>query len=159
MQVAHFALATGEHDVARGILTAALEGRLMAQVAADGRQPHELARTRSFTYSLINLSGLLALAELGRRAGIDYWGYPAMHGQPGVGRLRAAIDHLAPYADPHRPWPHQQISPLKRSWLFTFLRQAQVLDGGRYGRAYDAWIRHLPAGEIERERANLLWPC
>ena len=149
-QVAHFALATGAKDVAIDILSAALHGRLAAQVEADGRQPHELARTRSFTYSLINLSGLLVLAELGRRVGIDYWTHPTADDR----RLRAAIEHLAPYADPAHAWPHRQISELKRSRLFPFLRQAQVLGGGDYAR----WVALLPADEVARDRANLLWP-
>lgn len=152
-QVAHFALATGAKDLALGILSAALHGRLAAQVEADGRQPHELARTRSFTYSLINLSGMLVLAELGRRVGIDYWTHPTVTDC----RLRAAIDHLAPYADPARAWPHQQISELKRIRLFPFLRQAQVLGGGAPS-GYARWIALLPPGEVARERANLLWP-
>lgn len=153
VQVAHFALATGATDVAAGILAAALEGRLEAQVAADGRQPHELARTRSFTYSLINLSGLLALAELGRQVGFDYWTHPSATDR----RLRAAVDHLAPYADPAREWPHLQISELKRIRLYPFLRQAQVL-GGIERNSYDRWIALLPPDEVARERANLLWP-
>lgn len=150
VQVAHFALATGAKTVATGILATALEGRLGSQVERDGRQPHELARTRSFTYSLINLSGLLALAELGRRVGIDYWDHPS----PADRRLHAAIDHLAPYADPTRAWPHRQISELKRIRLLPFLRQAQVLGGIDHGR----WIGLLPADEVARDRANLLWP-
>lgn len=153
VQVAHFALATGATSVAIDTLTTALDGRLTAQVEPDGRQPHELARTRSFTYSLINLSGLLALAELGTRVGIDYWSHPSATDS----RLRAAIDHLAPYADPARAWPHQQISGLKRIRLFPFLRQAQAQGGGDRS-SYARWIRLLHPDEVAKERANLLWP-
>lgn len=147
-QVAQLALAVGDRALATATLGKAVETRLLRQVEADGRQPHELARTRAFTYSLINLSGLFVLAELGGRCGIDFWEQPSAQ----LSRLKAACDFLAPFADPQRPWPYQEMTRMHRIRLFPFLRRAQE----RYGTGYDQWIALLPPEEVARDRANLL---
>lgn len=150
-QVAQFALFTGQRELAKNVLAAALKKRLAIQVSADGKQKHELARTRALTYSLVNLSGLLALAELGRQTGVDYWAFPSAS----ESRLRAAIDYLAVYADPQKPWPHQQITDVSRICLYPFLQQARAFTGDA---RYREWGAKLPEAESKPQRANLLWP-
>ena len=150
-QVAQFALFTGQRELAKNILAAALQKRLAGQVSADGKQMRELARTRALTYSLVNLSGLLALAELGRQVGVDYWTFPSAK----ESRLRAAIDYMAVYADPQKPWPHQQITAVDRICLYPFLKQARALTGDVRYRELSA---KLPQEEAMAQRANLLWP-
>ncbi len=150
-QVAHLALFLGEKEQAREVVREALKTRLASQVLPDGSQPHELARTRSFTYSLINLSGLLDLAEIGRRVGVDYWSHPS-HGKS---LLRAAVSFVGGYADPAAKWPYQQITPLHRVALYPFLREAHFHTADN---SFRLWAAMLPKEETERERANLLWP-
>jgi hypothetical protein len=150
-QVAQFALYTGQRELAKSILTAALKKRLAVQVSADGKQTFELARTRALTYSLVNLSGLLALAELGRQVGVDYWAFPSAD----ESRLRAAVDYMARYADPEKPWPHQQITEVDRMCLYPFLKQARALTGDPQ---YLALGARLPEEAAKAQRGNLLWP-
>ncbi|HEX9107174.1 MAG TPA: alginate lyase family protein, partial [Longimicrobiales bacterium] len=104
VQVADLALFVGDTAAAR----AALErGKTrIAEILPDGREPLELARTRSLDYSAFNLDALTSLAELGRRAGVDLWHYTAPNG----GSIPAALRYLAPFADPRRPWPGEQIT-------------------------------------------------
>src|SRR5439155_1026760 len=83
------------------------------QVTADGRQPYELARTRSLAYSVMNLEGLCRLAELARHVGVDLWSYRSARG----GSIRKALDYLAPYVDPRRKWPGRQITPTEAGVL------------------------------------------
>ncbi len=150
-QTASFALYTGQQELAKSILTSARATRLKGQVSADGKQKLELARTRAFTYSLINLSGLLALAEMGRQVGVDYWGFPSAR----ESLLRAAVDYMAGYADPQKPWPHQQITDLNRMHLYPFLQEARrFTDDPRYPEL----SAKLPEEEAKSQRANLLWP-
>jgi hypothetical protein len=121
-QAVAFALFAGRPAVAREILDAVPAERIEKHIDVDGRQPHEIGRTRSFTYSCVNLEALFWLAWLGRHVGVDLWQQP---------RLRRAIDFLAAYADPATPWPHPELKPephlpLPRSRLTPLLRQAAV---------------------------------
>ena len=151
-QVAQFALFTGKPDVAQAMIESAGRWRIDGNILLDGRQPHELARTRSFDYSVYNLRALFVLAALGERLGVDVWHYRPEAG----GGLRQALDYLAPYADPKRAWPHEQITPLDRVKLLPLLRQAALAyDKPRY----DALANQLVnQEEAAAHRAQLLYP-
>src|SRR6266516_5738947 len=90
-QVAALALFTDDTALARSTLADARTRRIGSQVMADGRQPYELARTRSLAYSVMNLEGLCRLAELARHLGVDLWSYRSPRG----GSIRKALDYLA----------------------------------------------------------------
>jgi len=152
VQAACFALFAGEPEFARSVLETAIEKRLATQIAADGSQPYELARTRTFNYSLMNLGAFLALAELGRRVGVDFWAYERAGGGS---LLRSAIDFLAPYADSAKPWPYPQITPLNRVDIFPYLQQGRAFTGDI---RYEELSQKLPQQEGQAHRANLLWP-
>ncbi len=67
MQLAALAYATGDKDLARRTVLAARGLRIDPQIAADGSQPQELARTRSWHYSTFDLVAYTRLAAIGRR--------------------------------------------------------------------------------------------
>ncbi|MBP2168888.1 hypothetical protein J2125_002080 [Erwinia toletana] len=82
------------------------ESKLAYQLAADGSQPAELARTRSFHYSYFNLQALTALAELATKADAgDLWHYQNAK-QAGIIR---ALDFMAPYTRDARTWPYKSL--------------------------------------------------
>jgi len=120
VQVAALALRAGRPEVARERLDATTRRRIAAQVEPDGRQPRELGRTRSLSYSLMNLEGFLQAAALGDRAGVDLWRYETADGRS----LLRALDFLLPYADPAARWPHPQITPVPWSTFDAVLRIA-----------------------------------
>ena len=150
-QAAAFALFTGKPDVAREIINGARRWRIDGHIAPDGRQPHELARTRSFDYSTFNLRALVALAEMGAKVDMDVWGYRPEEG----GGLRQALDYVAPYADPQQAWPHEQITPVDRTRLLPLLLAA----ARAYGDArYDSLAALISDGEaVAEHRAQLLY--
>jgi hypothetical protein len=121
-QIASFALFLDRLDIARDVLNKAREKRIAVQIEPDGRQPLELARTKSWGYSVMNIDGLTELAILGERAGVDLWGYKTADGRS----IRAALLYLAPYGLGERKWPHQQIAEWTPQAVFPALRRAAI---------------------------------
>lgn len=120
VQVATFMLFVGDEAGARKVLEAAKERRIAAQIEADGRQPQELARTKSLGYSTMNLTGMTHLAELGRRVGVDLWNYRGPEGES----IRAAIGWLWPYAAGEKKWEHEEIVGVRGSAMYVALMRA-----------------------------------
>jgi hypothetical protein len=121
VQVMRLALMLGRADLARQIAETAKEKRIAAQIEPDGRQPRELERTASFSYSRMNLGGLMNLAQLAEGVGVDLWGYETPDGRS----IRQALDFLLPYVeDPTKTWPYEQIKGFDRRGFVSLLRQA-----------------------------------
>src|SRR5207302_25795 len=68
--------------------------RIAVQIQANGEQPLELTRTRSWHYVNFNLVALTRLADIGQHVGVNLWNYTA----PDGGNLTAAVDYLIPAA-------------------------------------------------------------
>lgn len=151
-QVVAFAWFTGQENVARERLRQVASRRIDTQVEPDGRQPEELARTRSFSYSTMNARGLLTLATYGKRLGVDLWGHRGPEGQS----IPAAIQFLARYADPDVEWRFKQITTFDRGrGLQPLLAQAALeFDSKEAGDA----LQRLNAQEKSPSVARLLWP-
>ena len=109
VQVATFALYVGKPDIARQILETAKIKRIAAQIQPDGRQPQELARTKSFSYSCMNLNGMLTLGALSQHVGVDLLHFTTPDGRS----IRGALDYLLQYSEPGKEWPKQQITPYR----------------------------------------------
>jgi hypothetical protein len=123
VQVMRLALVLGRTELARQVAEAARQKRIAVQIEPDGRQPMELKRTKSFSYSRLNLRGLAALATLADRVGVDLWHYQTADGRS----IRKAVDFMLPYVKtPPEKWPYQQIVALDRAELAPVFRQAAV---------------------------------
>ena len=120
IQIASFALFLGKKDLATDVVRAAKMKRVGAQVEPDGRQPLELARTKAWSYSLGNLSGLMSLATLGEHVEVDLWNFKTKDGRC----IRAALDFLAPFGLGKEKWPYQQIDGFSADAIKPLLRQA-----------------------------------
>src|SRR6266700_933857 len=120
LQVASFSLFTGKKDLAIRVLQDARQKRIATQIEPDGRQPLELARTKAWSYSVGNLDGLMLLATLGDRVGIDLWNFRTNDGRS----IRKATEYLAPFALGEQKWPYQQLGEWPPQMLFPLLRKA-----------------------------------
>ncbi len=129
VQVASFALFCGDDKTAGEVLRNVPVRRIATQIEADGRQPLELARTRSWDYSTMNLRGMFALATLGEHVGVDLWNFRTDDGRS----IRQALEWLIPYALGEKEWTHRQIRTFDPTNLVPLLRRAAIAyDEPRY---------------------------
>ncbi|GEC02380.1 alginate lyase [Streptomyces spinoverrucosus] len=105
MLVAALALSTGDDELARTTVREAAAKRIDIQIAADGSQPQELARTRSWHYSAFALVAHTRLAAVGRQVDVDLWAHRGPDGQS----LTEAVRYLLPAATGAADWPHPEL--------------------------------------------------
>jgi len=105
-QITGIALFLGDKALARNVAETAKTKRIAFQIQPDGSEPLELARTKSFSYSVFNLTALEQLAEEDRLAGVNLWTYRA----PDGASIRAALDYLLPYAEGDKKWTHEALN-------------------------------------------------
>jgi hypothetical protein len=123
-QTTSFALFTDNKELAKKILTGSLQ-RLTVQLTPEGEQPLELARTKAYSYSTMNLNdGWFNLALLGKHAGVDLWNYQTTDGRS----IRKALDWLIPYGLGEKEKTRKQIVPYNTSELYRLL----ILAGTAY---------------------------
>ena len=120
VQTASFALFVGKKDLATNTLEAAQQKRIAAQIEPEGRQPLELARTKSWGYSVMNLQGLMELARLGEDVGVDLWSYQTADGHS----IRRALEYLVPFALGEKESPNPQLGEWQPLTLSPLIRRA-----------------------------------
>jgi len=150
-QVAAYALFADDTKAAR---KAVEEGRslIARQIENDGRQPLELKRTKSYSYTMFNLQALFALAEAGKRLDIDLYHYRTEDGRS----LRAALDYVVPYYDGTKSWPGKQIKDVKQPdpGLASLMRRAaRLFPDGEYEQ-----LLAKTDSQLASHRFQLLWP-
>lgn len=157
LQASAFAALLGRGDVLEAARVHLRTLIVPTQVALDGRQPLELARTKPYAYSLFNLDVLAASAWLLGGRDLVAW-------ETGDGRsIAKAIAFMAPYVADKARWPFARDIEY---WDGFPVRQPSLLFGGlALGRRdwTDLWQRLDPdprIGEVVRNfpvRQPLLW--
>ncbi|WNO75753.1 alginate lyase family protein [Streptomyces sp. AM8-1-1] len=142
MQVAALAVATGDKALARRTVLDARAKRIDPQIAADGSQPQELARTRSWHYSTFDLVAYTRLADIGEQVGVDLWAYRGPQGQS----LFKAVDYLLPAATGASPWPHPELEFYR--YAATDVVHAAADAGDRRAKAAVPRLQAPPGGDL-----------
>jgi hypothetical protein len=106
MQIAGLALALGDRDLARSTVAEQGTRVIDEHIAADGSQPRELNRTKSWHYSTFHLVALTRLAATGQHVGVDLWDHRGPAGQS----LAGAVRYVLPAATGASAWPHPELS-------------------------------------------------
>src|SRR6266542_5829813 len=150
VQVASYALFVGRDELAKKVLGEFPSRRIAKQIAADGRQQHELARTQAWHYSIFNLEALFNAASIADKLGIDLW----RHETPDKRNTRKALDWLLPFAIGEKKWTDKQISHFQPEILAPLLRRAAI----RYHEpAYENAMNKI-IGTSTDQRWQLLYP-
>ncbi|WP_298878682.1 alginate lyase family protein [uncultured Polaribacter sp.] len=92
-------------------LTTITTARIFQQIEPDGSQPKELARTKSYSYTVMNLSGFLELVKLGRKVGVNLWNLASEDGRS----IKKGYQYMLPYLTQEKEWKLPQIVDKKHS--------------------------------------------
>ena len=118
VQLAAVLVMAGKEDEAKKVLGESLPARLDSQITPEGKQPRELARTKSWSYSCFNLKNICKGAVMARSLSVDLWSH---EGEGGRGSLRKAMLYLVPFLKNPDAWPEKQITKFDskeaRYWL------------------------------------------
>ena len=150
VQSVSLALYLGRRDDARKQCEAA-KARLAAQITPEGKQPRELTRADSFSYSVFNLRAWFTLATLAERVDVDLWQYETKDGRS----LHRALGFLLPYLDEKNKWPTSQKKPIRTKDLIALLWQGRQVYGDK---ECQKWLDTLTAVDLAASRIALYHP-
>lgn len=94
----------GEKEKAAEYVRESMHSRF-DEITADGATPRELARTKAWNYSTMNLKGLLFSCLAAEKAGVDMWHYT----NPAGATIQTAIDWYEPYVLEGKEWGYKDI--------------------------------------------------
>jgi hypothetical protein len=158
LQAAEFARLVGDHTV-RDFVRERFRSHLVPlQIAPDGRQPLELARTKPYSYALFNLEALATLAHIASDNG-DLWRFEMADGRS----LAKALAYMVPFVADKTRWPlkpdveHFDDLPVRE---ISLLFGGEALDRPEYVKLWSTLNPDPQSEEIIRNfpiRQPLLW--
>ena len=116
-QTIALALFTEQNELAAQLAGRGAAPVIDAQLKEDGSQPHELARTKSWNYSVMNLQAIFYFSLLSAHVGKDYWHYVSQD----EASVQKALDFLVPYATGKKEWTYTQISEFEPQKMIELL--------------------------------------
>ena len=118
VQLAAVLVMASKPEEAKKVLGESLSTRLDAHITPEGKQPRELARTKSWSYSCFNLKNICKGGVMAQALGVPFWDH---QGPEGKGSLKKAMLFLVPFLKNPESWPEKQITKFEtkdaRYWL------------------------------------------
>lgn len=108
LQVISFSLFTGNNMLAENVLDSVSTKRINNQITPQGLQPFELERTKSLSYSILNIKILFKISFIAEKLKLDLWQYESEDGRS----IAKAVNFLIPYLFEGEIWPYQEMKPL-----------------------------------------------
>lgn len=143
VQVVSYLLILNKNQEAKDYLENITKKRIDSQIKDDGKQPEELTRTNSLSYSLFNLKALFRLAVFGDIVGVDLWNYKNSSG----GTMRKALDFILPFISNPSEWEYEQITEFtKERDVYPLLQLAKNKFDDKI---YSDWITKILGAEIK----------
>jgi hypothetical protein len=102
LQAATFAQLTGNREVIDWCRARIKTHIIPVQIAPDGSQPLELARTKPYGYCLFNLDVMATCAHILSTKTDDLWRFETADGRS----IQKALAHMAPYIRDKSAWPY-----------------------------------------------------
>lgn len=145
-QIAVFADFLGKRETARRAVRSSL-AQIAGTIEPDGVLSRQVLSPRPQDDVFSTLAGMVTLARVGERVGIDVWGYRSKDGRS----LRGAFQVLAPYLEGTSPWPWGKSDRISIEAFARYLAMASSRCGG--GR-YDAAVQHILGDSMGDERLS-----
>lgn len=120
IQLLNILLYLNKKNEVKEYLSTVTKARIFQQIEPDGSQPRELARTKSFSYTVMNLHGFMELVRLGKKVEVDLWGFESEDGRS----IKKAFQYMLPYLAKEKEWEYKQIVGITHSEekLFSDIR-------------------------------------
>jgi hypothetical protein len=106
VQVVSIMMFLDRTEEAKIVLESVKKNRIESQIEKDGKQPRELARTKTLHYSIYNLQAFTYLAYFGSKLKVDLWNYQPAN----AGGIKDAYSFLYPYAKEEKKWTLPELS-------------------------------------------------
>ena len=123
MQVAAFAHLVGNEELLAYCRNRFKTVLVPNQIAADGRFPEELRRTKPYGYSLFNLEAMATLCQILSTPADNLWTFTLPDGR-GIAR---AVEYMYPYIKDKKSWPLKPDVMYDAEWP---MRQSSILFAG-----------------------------
>jgi len=108
------------------------------QIRPDGSCPLEEARTRSLSYSAMNLNGFALLCRMGEVKGQDLWGLKAFGGAS----VLDAVRYLFPFVNDPGRWTKQQITGFDAGSVYFYALAGLATRDSGYLRQFESLPTH-----------------
>ena len=119
VQVIAYALFTGQSEIVASEIEV-FKNRIESQIKADGSQPFELERTKSWDYVNMNLDGYFLVAQLAENSAVNLWQYDTKEGK----NIKNCVDWMLPYLKNEKKWEYEQIKNVSYAETVRILKLA-----------------------------------
>lgn len=145
-QVLAFSIYTENHKKAEDVISGFGSKRIRKQIEADGSQPRELKRTRSFSYSIMNIDRTMDFLLMA-----SFYGNPLP--KEDVDLFLKSIEFILPYTGiKHEQWPYKQVINADYDKRL-FLMDTYIIS--TYIAPYNEVLKGVEKPQDDRSRRNI----